>query len=41
MKEKEEDEEAEEDPPSLVAKNVNKKTFEIFFSSIHASLKLL
>ena len=26
---------------SLVAKNVNKKTFEIFFSSIHASLKLL
>ena len=26
---------------SLVAKNVTKKTFEIFFSSIHASLKLL
>merc|ERR1711867_31253 len=26
---------------SLVAKNVTKKTFEIFFSSIHASLKLI
>ena len=26
---------------SLVAKNVTKKTFEFFFSSIHASWKLL
>ena len=26
---------------SLVAKNITKKTFEVFFSSIHASQKLL